>query len=297
MIAEVETLARKAKKERGDARRRIVLLLAIAAIVPLFVIGNRTLFARQPIEIAGVKRSPLAEGVELVEANLLRGETPGGRFVGLYIDPKAVSLELMLNDAQETLSNMAPDALAVLNAGFFTKERKPTGLLVSSGKVLSPLSPHAGGAGSGVFIVENDAPTLIERDQAVALLTKKSFPTTTFAIQAGPRIIEPNGLDGIVKDDGAHANRTVIGANAAGEVIIAVILGPSGWPSGPTLYEVQHLLGAKGLGAISSDLAFSFALNLDGGPSTGLHVRAKTHPIDEPESAPVHSVLLLRTKP
>src|SRR5215470_15907815 len=146
MIAEIETVAAKARRERSDARRRIAVLLVIGAIIPTSIIANRTFFARQPIEIATVKRSPLAEGIELVEASLLRGDAPGGELVALYLDPHAVSLALHLNDAQNALATIALDALAVMNAGFFTKERKPTGLLVSEGRVLSPLSPHAGSA-------------------------------------------------------------------------------------------------------------------------------------------------------
>src|SRR5262249_41132337 len=140
------------------------------------------------------------------------------------------ALSIALNDSQEAIADVAGDALAVANAGFFTKERKPTGLLVSEGRVLSPFVAHSGGAGSGVFLIENDSASLVERDQAGGLLSKRSFGPTAFAIQAGPRIIEPSGVDGIVKDDGAHANRTVIGANAQGEAIIAAIIGPSGWP-------------------------------------------------------------------
>jgi exopolysaccharide biosynthesis protein len=297
MALDMEAVDAKARRDRGELRRRVALLVFIALALPLGAVVKRTFFGRQPIEIENVTRYPLAEGVELVEATLVRGGDPGGRIIALYFDPSLVGLSLALNDAQDSLSEIAPDALAVMNAGFFTKERRPTGLLVSEGRILSPFVAHSGGAGSGVFLIENDTASLVERDQASALVSKRSFGPTAFAIQAGPRIIEPDGKDGIVKDDGAHANRTVIGENAEGEAIIAIVIGPAGWPSGPTLYEVQRLLGGTGLGRISRDLAFRFALNLDGGPSTGLHVRTKSHPIDAPENAPVHSVIVLRSKP
>jgi exopolysaccharide biosynthesis protein len=79
----------------------------------------------------------------------------------------------------------------------------------------------------------------------------------------------------------------VIGADAKNRVVIAVIVGPGGWATGPTLFELQQLL--------RRDLGLAFALNLDGGPSTGMYLRGEPA-IEVPESAPVHSVLAWRTK-
>jgi len=50
-------------------------------------------------------------------------------------------------------------------------------------------------------------------------------------------------------------------------------------------------LGSAGLGAIREDLALEIALNLDGGPSTGLRVDAAD--VDVPPAEPVTSALVL----
>jgi hypothetical protein len=273
------------------AKARLLLLLFVAALLPAVVLVERELADRHPIRISRIVRTPIADGVEMIEGELQRGDDDGGRLVALYFDPQETKPMLLLNDKQASLADLAPEALVVINAGFFTKERRPTGLLVSEGHVLSPFVAQAGGAGSGVFLVEGGHAHLIERDK----LSRKSYDHVELGIQAGPRIIEPTGGYGILSDDGARANRTVIGVNEEGRMIIAVVLGPSGWPTGPTLFELQHLLGPGGLGLHASQLAFRMALNLDGGPSTGLHVRAAAHRFDAPESAPVHSVLALRT--
>lgn len=264
--------------------------LAIAVAVIYRAALKTALFDRNPIHIQKVERTRLAAGLELVEAELARGDASGGRIVALYFDPKVVTPYIALNDEQRPIEEVEPDAIAVMNAGFFTRERRPTGLLVSEGRLLSPFVPNAGGAGSGVFAIQDGTASLWARDR----VAKRSFDGAALAIQAGPRIIEPSGADGIRSDDGARASRSVIGMTADGRTSICVVLGASGWASGPTLYEVQHLLGSRGLGRKAPDLAFRAALNLDGGPSTGIHIRASGRQIDAPESAPVHSVLALR---
>jgi exopolysaccharide biosynthesis protein len=226
----------------------------------------------------------VAPGVELKEADLFRGGSKSGRLYALYIDPNAVEPSIEINNGESAMANVAPDALAVVNAGFFTSERRATGLLVSQGKLLSPFIAEGGGAGSGVFVIDDGKPSLVMREHA----KKGQFESAELALQAGPRIIEPDGSLGIRGDDGQRANRTAIGADKNGRVVVAVAVGPNGWSTGPTLFELQKLL--------ARDLELSFALNLDGGPSTGLFVRGEKN-VAIAESAPIHSALAWRKKP
>jgi exopolysaccharide biosynthesis protein len=271
----------------------LVALVVATGAAGVSVAAKCGWLGRAPVRIARVKRAPVGGALEIVEAELERSGESGGKLIAVYFDPHVVTPSISLNTGLAPLATLESDAVAVVNAGFFTPERRPTGLLVSAGRTLSPFVPRAGGAGSGVFLLENGTASLIARDQ----VGKRSFQDVTLAIQAGPRIIEPGGKNGIVSDDGARANRTVIGTDGRGRVVLAVVLGPAGWASGPTLYELQHLLGDHGLGRTSTELAFRFALNLDGGPSTGMHVRSHERALDAPESAPVHSVLALRARP
>ncbi len=247
-------------------------------------------FGGPPLRLAHIERTPLSSGVELVRADLVRGARSVGEFVAVYSDPAHIHAELHLNPDKDPLASMlGPDTMAVLNAGFFTPERRPTGLLVSHGRVLSPFVPEAGGAGSGVLILEEGRVQLLERDG----VGTRDFARTTLAIQAGPRVIESTGQMGILSDDGQRAHRTVAGVDDRGRLALAVVLGSRGPSSGPTLFELQSLLSNQSLGP----LAFRFALNLDGGPSTGLHLKSASVRINRPESSPVHSVLTLRPKP
>lgn len=263
---------------------KLAIGVVLAAAVSIAAGGYSFWHLSGSLRAGTLSRRSIARGVELAEADLLRGGKQSGRLYVLYFEPGAVDPTIELNTASSALANVAPDALAVMNAGFFTPERRATGLLLSQGKQLSPFIAEGGGAGSGVFVLDDGKPSLVSRDQ----MKKDRLQAAELALQAGPRILEADGTPGIISDDGQRANRTVIGADKEGRVVVAVAVGPNGWSTGPTLFELQRIL--------SRDLELSFALNLDGGPSTGLFVRGEPN-IAFQESAPVYSVLAWRAKP
>ena len=257
--------------------------LAIAAAF-LFLGRSDRLGLRRPVQLR------LAEGIELVRADLFRGRRVAGQLVAVYASLDRVRPRLRLNPERLPLAGLAKSALLVTNAGFFTEEWKATGLLVSAGETLSPFVAQAGSAGSGVLLVRDHRIRLLERDAAAA----EDFRDALLAIQAGPRIIEPGGRPGIRSDDGARANRTVIGADARGRLVLVVVYQVDGGRRfGPSLFELMELLGPRGLGRVSEELALDLALNLDGGTSTGLALRGPEHEADLPEQNRVYSVLSL----
>lgn len=258
------------------------MLAFAAALIALLVIFREQVLGE--LVAGALSTEMIAPGVELKQADLFRGRTRSGHLYALYFDPSVVEPSIEINDGASAMANVAPDALAVVNAGFFTPERRATGLLVSQGKLISPFISEGGGAGSGVFVLDDGKASLVLREKA----KKEHFERAELALQAGPRIIEPDGSMGIRADDGARANRTVIGADRGGRVVVLVAVGPNGWSTGPTLFELQKL--------ISRDLGLAFALNLDGGPSTGLFVRGDKH-VAIAEAAPILSALAWRKKP
>ena len=269
-------------------RWRGVVILVVGALA----IATVLLFPGRPDQITLVEpvRVKLADGLELVQATLYRGPRAAGQMVAVYASLDRVRPRLRLNPERLPLAGLAEGALLVTNAGFFTEEWKATGLLVSSGKTLSPFVPQAGSAGSGVFLIRAGQIRLLERDAARG----ETFSDALLAIQAGPRIIEPGGRPGIRSDDGARANRTVIGADHAGRLALVVVYqGDGGHRFGPSLFELMRLLGSQGLGRVSRELALDIALNLDGGASTGLSLRSQAHGTHLPEQNRVFSVLSL----
>ncbi|MBK6684108.1 MAG: phosphodiester glycosidase family protein [Deltaproteobacteria bacterium] len=246
------------------------------------------------LSIAGPRSEVLGPGLELLTAELQRGSSPIGRLAVVYAEPTAITLDLLINAKRQALSELNDDALLVVNAGYFTKDWRPTGLLHVQGKTLSPLIKEGGSAGSGVLVVEGPEVRLVRRD----VMAQAAPGSWALAIQAGPRVIEPDGEPGIRSDDGARANRTVLGRDGRGRLALAVTYDEdAGITSGPTLFELQRLLGLEGVGKIGAHLAFTAALNLDGGPSTGLHLNRPEGAIHWDEAGVVYSALVIKAAP
>lgn len=246
-----------------------------------------------PLSLGEVTRRPLADGVELIEGTIQRGGNHAGKLHAIYADLAKVDADIVINEDRLGLPRVAPDTLAVMNAGFFTPDWKPTGLLVSGGKRISGLVPRGGAAGSGVLLLKNGKLRLKEREHT----KREDLQHVAMGIQAGPRLIENGGRPGIRSDDGKRGHRTFIGADQRGRLVMGVVLGPGSVNSGPTLFELQGVLTAAGLGrSAHAELGLAFALNLDGGSSSGMVVRHPDHGRELPEAAAVYSVLALTVK-
>ncbi len=241
------------------------------------------------VELLSPRRTD-GDGLTVLECGLRLGGVRRGRMVVVYADLDRVRPTLGLNPSLEPLTAFLGPAFVAVNAGYFTKNNRPVGLLASAGQTLHPFVPEAGGAGSGVLVIEAGEVGLIERDH----VGRRSFDGAEIALQAGPRLIEADGRPGIRADDGQRAHRTVVGRDARGRLALAVVhaLDLAG-ALGPTLFEMQRVLGPDGLGRVAPALAFSFALNLDGGPSSGLHARDPAVRLDLPPASRVVSVLTL----
>jgi hypothetical protein len=265
------------------------LIGGLVAAVVLGVLARAC--AHRPLELAAVRRVAGPPGTERLEARLVRGFTPAGRLVVLYVDPSTVALELTLNPEGRPLRELAAGAHAVSNGGFFTPERRPTGLLMSAGRALAPLVRSGGAAGSGVLVVDGGEVRLLPREAA----GRADLSGASIAVQGGPRVIEDDGAEGIRSDDGERANRTVLGRDRRGRLALAVTHDEDGGAArGPSLHELMRLLGPAGLGRVEAGLAFGAALNLDGGPSTGLSLRADEGAIELPEGVPAVSAVVIR---
>lgn len=228
-------------------------------------------------------------GLEVLTASLHDGAGVRGRLVALFIDPSVLRVAIRVAEEPSPLDALADGSLAAVNAGYFTEAGRPTGLLMSGGEVLHRFVARAGGAGSGVLVIEDAEVSLLDRDH----VEPKRLRGADLAIQAGPRVLEPDGSRGIRSDDGRRANRTVIGRDKRGWLALVVVHGSdSGFALGPTLFELQFLL-QSGLAEIDPRLALDFALNLDGGPSTGL--RLETPRIELPAKNRIVSAIVVTT--
>ena len=192
-----------------------------------------------------------AAGLHVQTGSLSRAASWG--FTDSGLDASRTSLRIALSKHGAALWQLLPEGgLAVINGGYFEPDFRPSTWLVNDSVELSPKTDTSKGGvlalgKSGIFV------------GAFAGLSFKPV----LALQSFPLIVEPGGLSGIHSDDGRRAARTV--ACLVGDRLhLIVIAAPRG--DGPTLFESAALLRdapPRGFGC-------RVALNLDGGPSSGV---------------------------
>ena len=140
----------------------------------------------------------------------------------------------------------------VVNGGFFDPAGKALGLAMSDGAVLSRLATAASG---GVLTSDGERARLWETE------TFALPESTRFAIQCRPRLVV-DGSPNVRRDDGQRSERTALCIREGGKTIeVVVVKSESGEESGPSLFAMGRFLARRGCEG---------ALNLDGGPSTGV---------------------------
>ena len=144
------------------------------------------------------------------------------------------------------------DSDVLINGSYFSDIYQPTGRLVINGKELGSYQYDADK--SGVFFIQNGKPDLID----TALIEIPEIDEKTSLVQSFPLIIKSGGKDGITEDSQKIARRTVLAKNKSGKFLIIIV------DQTPiSLYELMKVLQ-------KSKLEIDLALNLDGGPSTGI---------------------------
>ncbi|MFA4844854.1 MAG: phosphodiester glycosidase family protein [Candidatus Margulisiibacteriota bacterium] len=138
----------------------------------------------------------------------------------------------------------------IVNGGFFEPDGSPTGLLIEGGRQRAPLSNRA--LMSGTFMVKNGLFQMIRSGDYIA------DPGISFAVQNGPMLVEPGPRFGIVRNDLNRQPRTIIALDRAGCAHLVVLKTPV------SLFVSQYIV-ARVVRNIS------YALNLDGGPSSYIY--------------------------
>jgi hypothetical protein len=149
------------------------------------------------------------------------------------------------------------EALLVVNGGFYSVENEkyiPNGLTIVNGQAFGSSYESFGGM---LAISEQGA-------ELRSLAEKPYYPDEPLlaALQSFPVLVKPGGQLGFPEqyEDNVQARRTVIAQDREGRILF--IIAPRGIF---TLHQLSVYL-------TESDLNLNIAINLDGGPSTGILV-------------------------
>ena len=149
-------------------------------------------------------------------------------------------------------------AIAAINANYFDEKGRPLAYLKSAAQEINrAISKHA--LYTGVFGIGESGPFVTHRDEFQPAQVSE-------ALQSGPLLLH-RGVSVPVTSDARFARRTVIGIDKQGALIAGVVDALLG---GLTLAELQELFTTARWKLEAAEL-----LNLDGGGSAQLYVRAR----------------------
>jgi hypothetical protein len=204
-----------------------------------------------------------------IEVRRLWADTGAGRerLRLIRLDPDQGRLRVIYQPAHpRRVSEWAmalPDALLVVNAGYFTTEMQVTGLIISDG------------IPAGRSYDDYAGMLAVSANGQVTLRWLRTWPFKpdeglAQAVQSFPVLVKPGGVMGFPPDadEGQQSRRTVVAQDIVGRIILIVSPAPRF-----SLHELAVWL-------TESDLELDIAMNLDGGTSTGLWIRDHDDQID-----------------
>lgn len=163
------------------------------------------------------------------------------------------------------------EAIIAINGGFFDADFNPLGLRISNNNKINALKPVSWW---GIFYIDNNVADIIAN-------TTFAAKNIIFAVQSGPRLIV-NGKTLSLR--AGKDERTALGINAKGEVIIVVT------EHNPmTTTELALFMQARPILAIN-------AINLDGGSSTQLYVDTPHLHLDIHGFSMVADAIIIKSK-
>jgi hypothetical protein len=178
----------------------------------------------------------------------------------LRVDPETFSFEVHHQTNPLSLEEWAEQTNAdiVLNGGYYLIENEtyyPTGLVISNSEPFGT----SYGEFAGMFTVSNGYADL----RWLAQVPYDPSEQFDFALQSFPLLVKPGGQLGFSAEfeDNLTARRTVLAKDQSGNILFILT---------QKRYFTLHTLSMFLTG---SDLDLDIAVNLDGGPSTGLFIR------------------------
>jgi uncharacterized protein YigE (DUF2233 family) len=175
----------------------------------------------------------------------------------LQLNPEYFTFDIAYHPGTKTLEawQLETNALVVFNGGFFRIENEtsiPNGLTILNGQAMGT----SYGSFAGMFVVTHEGPEL----RWLADEPYDADETLVAAFQSFPLLVKPGGELGFSEEneDNLQARRSVIGQTKNGDLLF--IITSKGYF---TLHQLSVYL-------VESDFDLDIAINLDGGPSSGM---------------------------
>lgn len=211
------------------------------------------------VEVIDSGWTPVQVGLEQRTVNLFVNGELADRYLMARIEPDHFRFEIHYDaDKPMDLADWAYEtgALVVVNGSYFSKHEEqyfPTGLFIENGEMYGESFDDY----AGMFTVNNDTARL-------SWLRKEPYQGQLyqFALQSFPMLVRPGGELGFPAEfeDHVAARRTFIAQDRHGRFILFV-----SDKTRFTLHQLSQYL-------VDSDLDLDIAMNLDGGPSSGLYI-------------------------
>lgn len=270
--------------EAGEAKAEAVRLDADHPKLPIHLSPTNPM----PSLFAALQRAKwtrIADGLGWLSADLPSYD------LAVYawaVDPNKFRIEAaaQLDDTGSSAQEIGRDRGAFLTVagGFYQTDAKyrlsPAGMLVVDGLILNG---YIAGAGSGMILTKDGSVT-IEWARAHA-----DDPDLWSAIQAGPMVVDPGGVNGINTNDYNRLSRLAVGL-ADGHVIFVAVRSEQ---EGLSLYELGEILSRK---KQQGGFGCERALNLSGGPTSQVSFHHGNRNLDIPGLWPLQNALVVKPK-
>lgn len=192
-----------------------------------------------------------------------------------YVRVPRADVSLRVVTTTSTVKDVAaPPQSVVVNGGFFDTDYSPSGFLKSDGVRI----------GTRMFDTDKSGVIFSDREIHITDALQQNFISSLDAVQSYPLLIA-DGASTIRIDSQKRARRTAVAVDAADNILI--IVAPE---TEITLFEFARALERFEPKIIT-------ALNLDGGPSTGIAVHAGARSEIINSYTPVGNVLIFEKRP
>lgn len=164
----------------------------------------------------------------------------------------------------------------VFNGGYFLEDFSPAGMLITDRELIG--NRQFDFDKSGLIAINNNKIEIW--DLTDTALDKNSLPD--FALQSFPFLIK-NSQPAITEDSGKKARRTILALDKNQDLYLIIVNN-----SLSSLFQAMNIL-------MEMPIDFTTAINLDGGPSTGLAIKTDSYQ-QNISGVPVPNVLVINEK-